>query len=160
MNSEEYRSWKSEIVSHANNLAYSASNSIWGRTLSGNCLPVSQLVINKVRETFPTAGVVIGNVLRVEGQCLSTSAIHAIVNFFYTTDLSYKPNFHAWIKIDNNRFLDIVGPSWFCSGEPYFDETTHLQQNFFHHEVLSKACDVNKFYERLKIGQEANWQSA
>lgn len=158
MNQDDYRVWKSKIVSKATELAYT-ENKLWSNVLRGNCLPVSLLVIDEVRKSFPKAKVVIGNVVEVRNKSLPNSIKNDIVNFSSNTDLAFKPDFHAWIKIDNTKFLDIVGPSWFEINEPYFDENTQLEHNIFHREIIHTNTEVDKFYKRLVKGQKAKWSN-
>jgi hypothetical protein len=95
-------------------------------------------------------------IFRSDKEGLPESTIEDITDFYLKISPSIKPSFHAWIRIDENRFLDVVGPGFFNINEPYFDELVSKENNIYHHEVLTASTEVNAFYQRLKSGTRVN----
>jgi hypothetical protein len=97
LNTDDYRIWKSKIVNKANELAYTSPE--WGCNLSKNCLPVSLMVLDEARKSFPNAKVVIGGVLRNKNAKLSTSLIKEVTEFFSSTPLQLNRVFTRGLKL-------------------------------------------------------------
>ncbi|MBM4905519.1 hypothetical protein HYO34_22955 [Vibrio parahaemolyticus] len=145
------------MVNEANKLIFTSPE--WGCKLQQNCLPVSMMIIEEVKKFFPDAKVVIGDAIRHKNIALTTLQKNSIKHFSKIDPPSTKPDFHAWIKVDKTRILDIVGPSWFGIEMPYLDEENSKEFDITYQEVLSNPVDVDAFYIRLKKGtKEQEWK--
>ncbi|MEZ9417815.1 hypothetical protein AB4189_27195, partial [Vibrio sp. 10N.286.49.E1] len=132
MNAEEYREWKVSMRGKGTALGY--TNQPWGSNFNQSCLPVSMLLLKEVVKTFPTAKVVLGDLLEGKGSTLSSDEIRLIQSFSSSPCPVVKPSFHAWIQIDSTRILDVVGPAFHGIGISYFDELNASGYGMYHHK--------------------------
>lgn len=158
MNADELITFKGELYKTAA-LAMS-SDSEWGYTLAGNCLPACMSVLSMATEEFPKSRIVIGLAWTERWPFHDIDQAADRIRKFASKLIEQKPDFHAWIEFGNEDIFDSVGPSWFegrgnkiLNSCQYLDSELAEKSGVIYKPVLMDATQVNQFYCQLQIIQ-------
>lgn len=139
------------------------NHSGWGNRLTGNCLPACQLILDDVKSHCKDAHIVIGQIYAGSKPETASKEISRIQAFAAGKGPCQTPNFHAWIDIGDDDFLDIVGASWLAdqgfikfNSIDFLDAARARENGAEYVSAIQDPTSVGAFYNNLITASKGN----